>query len=43
MHHPGIGPHREMAALFLATLEACYADRLRLLEPATATDLVQLP
>lgn len=34
MTHPGIGPHREMAGLFLAQLQACYADRLRLLRRA---------
>jgi hypothetical protein len=34
MQHPGVGPHRDMAALFLAQLEACYPERLRLLERA---------
>lgn len=37
MQHPGIGPHREMAALFMARLEIRYPDRLRSLERSAAT------
>jgi hypothetical protein len=34
MQHPGVGPHREMAKLFMAKMEGRYAERLRLLERA---------
>lgn len=34
MQHPGPGPHREMAGLFMAKLEQRYADRLRALQRA---------
>lgn len=37
MQHPGVGPHREMAAMFMAKMEARYAERLRLLERAAVT------
>lgn len=36
MQHPGIGPHRDMAAQYIEKLQARYGDRLRLLERATA-------
>jgi hypothetical protein len=32
MQHPGIGPHREMARLFMARLEQRYADQLSALQ-----------
>jgi len=37
MQHPGIGPHRDMAALCFARLQARYADRLHFLERAPVT------